>query len=99
MGIPAIAATLLPFLPTIGKFALGLLPSNAQAVVGKVVETVKQGVAIAQPVINTLQNIQHADVSGNDISLAEMNAALSELKTPGSYEAALAAAKANLPAA
>lgn len=98
MPLPAIAAALIPFLPTLGKFALGFLPSNAQAVVAQVVDTVKQGIGIAAPIIKTLENIQGADERGNDISLAEMNAALSELKTPGTYEAALAAAKGLPPA-
>lgn len=88
-----IAATLIPYLPTIGKFVLGWLPPNAASVVGKVIDTVKSGISIATPVLRTLDNIQGADTQGKDITLAEMQAALSELEKPGSYEAALAAAK------
>lgn len=98
MPLPALAAAalpmLLPYLPVIGKAALGLLPTNAAAVVGKVVDTVKTGVAIGAPILRTLDNVVQADATGNDISVAEMVAALAELKTPGVYEAELAKAKA-----
>lgn len=89
-----VLSALIPYFPTIAKAALGFLSPNAQAVVGQIIETVKAGIGIASPILKTLENIQGADSAGKDITLAEMIAALSELKKPGSYEAALAAAKA-----
>ena len=88
-----IAGALLPYLPLIGKFALGMLPTNAASVVGKVVDTVKQGIAITTPVLNTLDTVRGADARGEDISLAEMDAALAALKAPSDYEAAMQEAK------
>ncbi len=68
--------------------------------VGQVVDTVRQGIGIATPVLNTLSAIRaNADnaapgTPGADITLAQMDAALADLKTPGEYEKALEEAKA-----
>lgn len=102
-GIAAIAATLAPYLPVIGKFALGFLPTNATKVVDQVVTTVRQGIAIAQPVLNTLGAISanstaaQPGTQGEDISLSQMDAALMALKTPGAYEDAMKEAKKDMP--
>ncbi len=93
-AVAGAAGALLPYLPLFGKLALGLLPANAATVVGKVVDTVKQGIAITTPVLNTLDTVRGAAAAGQDISLAEMDAALALLKTPGDYEKAMQEAKA-----
>lgn len=90
---------LAPHLPTIGRAVLGLLPQNASVVVNNVVDAVRKGIAIAEPVIRTMDTITNnvnAPGETKDISAEEASAAVSELRRPGSYERALASAKALL---
>lgn len=91
-----VGTALAPYLPLIGKMVMGWLPPNAAAVVGNVVETVKAGIGLTQPILRTLDNIAGSDAAGKDISLAEMKAAIAELHVPGVYEEALKLAEAEL---
>lgn len=79
------ATIALTYGPLIAKLAFGLLPANAAATVGKVVETVRNGLEITKPVLSTLDSIAGLP-EGDDISLAQMDAALAAMNTAGIFE-------------
>lgn len=88
-------SALLPFAPLAFRLISGLLPANVSNVLTTAIDTVKQGVAIATPVLNILGNATAQDARGeqiNDISLTEMSAAIESMKV-AAYDAALAKAK------
>lgn len=83
MGAAALATT---FGPLLARFAVGLLPPNASSVIQKITEVVKTGIGIAEPLVGSMQTIAGLP-EGDDISIAQMNAALAQLHTPGVFEA------------